>query len=124
MKKQNNLSEIHIKDLVSFPILGITKKERSKPQKVIINIFLKIDISNAIFSDNIKDTLDYKLVHKSISSFVENSKYFLLEKLTSEVVECCLFLKEVVSVTVIIEKPNILENSSGITVKITKEKYE
>jgi len=43
------------------------------------------DIKKAAATDDIEDTLDYKAVSQQVISFVEQSEFFLVEKLAEEI---------------------------------------
>ncbi len=66
-------------------IIGIYDWERETKQTVILDIEMAHDIAKAALSDDINDTLDYKTVSKRIISFVEESEFFLVEKLIEEI---------------------------------------
>ncbi|MGR9045938.1 MAG: dihydroneopterin aldolase [Gammaproteobacteria bacterium] len=85
-------------------IIGIYDWERITKQKVILDIEMAFDIGKAAETDDIAYTLDYKTVSKRIVSFVENSEFYLVEKL-------------------IVEIANIIRNEFGVSwVKITLNK--
>ncbi|MGR9071607.1 MAG: dihydroneopterin aldolase [Gammaproteobacteria bacterium] len=73
-------------------IIGIYDWERETKQTVILDIEVAFDITKAAQSDNIVDTLDYKSLSKRVISFVEQSEFFLVEKLAEEV--CKMILHE------------------------------
>lgn len=66
-------------------IIGIYDWEREKKQTVILDIEMAHDIKKAAETDDIEDTLDYKAVSQAVISFVENSDFFLVEKLAEEI---------------------------------------
>ena len=66
-------------------IIGIYDWERETKQTVVLDIQMAHDIKQASKSDDIVDTLDYKAVSKRIISFVESSKFFLVERLIEEI---------------------------------------
>lgn len=66
-------------------IIGIFDWERETKQMVVLDIEMATDIRTAAQTDNIEDALDYKTVSKRIISFVEESQFFLVEKLIEEI---------------------------------------
>ncbi len=66
-------------------IIGIYDWERKTKQTVILDIEMAHDIKQAAATDDIKDTLDYKAVSQQVISFVEQSDFFLVEKLAEEI---------------------------------------
>lgn len=73
-------------------IIGIYEWERETKQTIILDIEMAYDIRKAAQSDDIEDTLDYKTLSKRILSFVEQSEFFLVEKLAEEI--CQVILKD------------------------------
>jgi len=86
----NEEDKIYIRDLSVNCVIGIYKEEREKKQNVNINVVLYSDLSEAAKSDAITDALDYKTIKKEVMSFTENSSFFLIEKLASEIASLCL----------------------------------
>lgn len=66
-------------------IIGIYDWERIKKQTVVLDIEMAFDIKKAAETDDIAHTLDYKAVSERVVSFVENSEFFLVEKLIEEI---------------------------------------
>ena len=66
-------------------IIGIYDWERETKQTVILDIEMAHDIKKAAATDDIEDTLDYKAVSQHVIRFVEQSEYFLVEKLAEEI---------------------------------------
>ncbi|MGZ8097162.1 MAG: dihydroneopterin aldolase [Methylosarcina sp.] len=68
-------------------IIGIYQWERETRQTVVLDIEMGFDIGKAAETDDIQYALDYKKVSKRIVSFVEESQFLLVEKLTSEIIK-------------------------------------
>ncbi len=64
-----------IKGLTVYCIIGANSWERNIKQKVIIDINLWVDASEAIYSDRLENTLDYKKLKDKVLSFVQSSSY-------------------------------------------------
>jgi dihydroneopterin aldolase/D-erythro-7,8-dihydroneopterin triphosphate epimerase len=108
---------IHIKDLLLRTIIGIDEEERHKKQDVLINITLYTDHAAAA-SDDIADAVNYRTITKQIIELVENSQFFLVEKMAQEIVKLCLVDSRVERAVVTVEKPGALRfvRSVGVTV--------
>ncbi|MFN8459652.1 MAG: dihydroneopterin aldolase [Anaerolineae bacterium] len=109
--------QIHIKDLLLRAIIGINEDERRNKQDVLVNITLYTDHSAAA-ADDIADVVNYRTLTKQIIHLVENSQFFLIEKMALEIVALCLSDAKVVRATVTVEKPGALRfaRSVGVTV--------
>lgn len=66
-------------------IIGIYDWERTTKQTIVLDIEMACDITKAAKTDNIDYALDYKAVTTRIVSFVENSQFFLIEKLIEDI---------------------------------------
>ncbi|MCK5828740.1 MAG: dihydroneopterin aldolase [Methylococcales bacterium] len=76
---------IFLGNLEASAIIGIYDWERETKQTIILDIEMAFDIKKAAETDDIQHTLDYKSVSERIVSFVEQSNYFLVEKLIEEI---------------------------------------
>lgn len=115
--------KIHIKDLLLRGIIGINTDEREKRQDILINFTLYADTRPAGLSDNIEDAVNYKTITKRVIRMVENSQFFLVERLVDEIALLCLSEPEVLAARVTVEKPGALRfsRSVGVEIKRTRE---
>ncbi len=113
---------IRITDLKLKAIIGINAWERTTKQDVLINLTLDFDASRAAKSDNIKDTVDYKALKKSIIALIESSKFFLLEKLVEEVLTLIMQDPKIRKATVRIDKPKALRFAKSVSIESTRSK--
>lgn len=111
--------EIFIKDLLVRAIVGINEEERVNLQDILINIVLYVDTRPAARSDDIEDAVNYRTLTKHIMDMVEASQFFLVEKLTTEIIRLCLADKRVERARVSVEKPTALRfaRSVGVTIE-------
>ena len=68
-------------------IIGIFDWERKAKQTIVLDIEMATDIKKAAETDDIAYALDYKTVSDRIVEFVENSEFFLVEKLIEEIAQ-------------------------------------
>jgi len=109
---------IRITDLTLKTIIGTNDWERKVKQKVVINIDIELDVSKAAKSDKIQDTLDYKALTKKIIKRVEASKYYLLEKLSSEVLKIVMEDRRVKAASVRVDKPLALRFTKSVSIEV------
>jgi dihydroneopterin aldolase len=72
---------IYLKDLRIETIIGVYAWERQVKQTVVLDLEMGTDIRKAGQTDAIEDTLNYKEVAKRVISYVENSRFQLVEAL-------------------------------------------
>lgn len=111
--------EIFIKDLLVRAIVGINEEERVNLQDILINIVLYVNTRPAARSDDIEQAVNYRTLTKHIMDMVEASQFFLVEKLTTEIIRLCLADKRVERARVSVEKPTALRfaRSVGVTIE-------
>ena len=115
--------QIQIKDLRLRTIIGINDEERRNLQEVLINITLYVDTRQAGLSDDIADAVNYRTITKELIAFVEDSSFYLVEKMVAEIAYLCLENKQVERVQVSVEKLGALRfaRSVGITIERGRE---
>ena len=113
--------QIHIKDLLLRTIVGINEEEQSNKQDVLVNIILYTDHSAAGL-DDIDHVVNYRTITKQTIQLVENSQFFLVEKMALEIANLCLSDSRVERAVVTVEKPGALRfaRSVGVTVDRTR----
>lgn len=116
------MATIRITNLKLRTIIGINDWERKRKQTVLINITIHFDSSSSNQSDNIKDTIDYKDLTKRIIREVEQSQFFLLEKLCRFILDIVLQDKRVREVSVRIDKPGALRYCDSVSLELTQQR--
>ena len=81
---------IYINDLRIETIIGIYGWERKTRQTVILDIEMGTDIRKASTTDNVEDTLNYKLVAERLFEFVGGSEFELVETLAERISDILL----------------------------------
>ncbi|UDQ99208.1 dihydroneopterin aldolase [Lentisphaerota bacterium WC36G] len=114
------MDKIFIRDLRLKTIIGTFPHERKAKQEVLINITLECNLQNAMQSDELSDTVNYKQIKLDIKEIVENSQFFLIERLAGAIVDKVLLTKGVLRCTVTVDKPNALRFSRSVAVEITR----
>ncbi|MDX1414296.1 MAG: dihydroneopterin aldolase [Candidatus Promineifilaceae bacterium] len=115
--------QIMIKDLMLRTIIGINDEERRNRQDVLINLTLFADTNAAGASDDIVYAVNYRTITKRIIDMVENSSFFLVEKMAAKISDLCLENPQVEHVRVSVEKPGALRfaRSVGVTIERSRE---
>ncbi|MDD2800060.1 MAG: dihydroneopterin aldolase [Methylobacter sp.] len=101
-------------------IIGIYDWERETKQTIILDIEMAFDIKKAAETDDIQYTLDYKTVSKRIISFVENSQFYLVEKLISEIANIIRNEFDVTWVKITLNKKGAIRGASDVGIMIER----
>lgn len=115
---------ISIKNLRLRTFIGFNPEEREKQQDIIINAQMRYSAQEAINSDNVDQAVNYKDITKAIIAHVENSRFLLLEKLVSDVLNICVEPKAIEYASVTIDKPHALRFADSVSLTINYEKAE
>jgi dihydroneopterin aldolase len=111
---------IFLRGLQIETIIGIYDWERESKQTVVLDIEMAADIRKAAESDSIEDALDYKAVSKRLISFVEESRYFLVEKLSEEIAKILLNEFKVPWLRLSLNKKGAIRGASDVGIIIER----
>jgi dihydroneopterin aldolase len=114
------MDKIFIHALKTEAIIGIFDWERQVKQTVIVDIEIGVDVTKAALSDSIDDTLNYKRVAKRVLTFVEASKFHLVETLAEHVAMLILEDFGIAWVRLSLSKPGAIRSSRDVGVTIER----
>jgi len=112
--------QILIEGLLLRAIIGINDEERRDQQDVLIDITIDTDMRLAGETDDIADAVNYRSITKRIIKLVEDSQFFLVEKLAAEIAAICLEDPGVTRVRVTVRKPGALRFARSVGVSIER----
>lgn len=98
--------------------IGVYAWEQKIKQQLLLDISIPSDFSHGV--DELSHTLDYDALCKTVTAFVENNSFQLIEYVAHKV---ALLIKEkfhVVQLTVAVSKPHAVENAGCIKVSVTR----
>jgi 7,8-dihydroneopterin aldolase/epimerase/oxygenase len=78
-------SFIIISELEVFYRVGVPEVERAKPQRLLLNLEIAYDFSQAAEADDLNATIDYHSVCQRLSSFGEGREWKLIETLADDI---------------------------------------
>ena len=115
-----NMDKIFLQELKIETIIGIWEWERKIRQTVIIDLEMAADIAKAAATDDVADTLNYKLVAKRLQAFVGESSFQLVETLAERIAGIVREEFEVSWVKVTVHKPGAIRGSRDVGVVIER----
>jgi FolB domain-containing protein len=118
------MDQVFITDLVARGIIGINDWEREQPQEILINIVLFTDLHKAGESDDIHDSVDYRLVAKKILAHAETARRLTVEALAADLAQLCLQDPRVEKTRVRVEKPGAVRFCRSVGVEIERAKED
>ncbi|MGH8397622.1 MAG: dihydroneopterin aldolase [Gammaproteobacteria bacterium] len=114
------MDTVFIRDLRVETVVGIYDWERRIKQIVSLDLDMGTDITHAANSDRIEDTLDYKMVAKRVTQFVNEAEFQLVETLAEKVAALILEEFKVGKVKVTLHKPGAVSGSKSVGVIIER----
>jgi FolB domain-containing protein len=115
------MDKIFIEDLMVRGIIGISEKERSQPQDIVVSVILYADITSGSRSDNIDDCVNYRTISKAIIAHIQEVSRYTVEALAGDIAEICLKTPKVEKVKVKVEKPGAVRFSKSVGVEIIRK---
>ena len=101
-------------------VLGDLPEERTREQKIQVDVSLELDLEAASASDSIDDTVDYALLVGNIREALEDAQCRLLERAAGVVADVCLSDPRVERVTVGVRKFGSVSGLGSAEVKVTR----
>ncbi|MBW4620610.1 MAG: dihydroneopterin aldolase [Cyanosarcina radialis HA8281-LM2] len=121
------MDSIELTGIRCYGYTGLLPEEQVLGQWFEVDIRLWLDLAPAGSSDSIADTLDYRGVIATVQQLVKTSKFALVEKLATAIVEAVLQFDRVQQVQIKLSKPAapIPDFGGKITIEMTRTKnYE
>ncbi len=116
------MDKVFINDLMVRGVIGISDRERSQAQDIVVNIVLYTDITKGGETDTIDDCVNYRTIAKAIIAHVEEVSRYTVEALATDIAALCLNTEGVQKVRVKVEKPGAVRFSKSVGVEITRKK--
>ena len=116
--KYTSNAVISIWNLRLRTFIGFNAEEKIKQQDVVINIEIEYTPDKYALRDHVESALDYKVITKNVIKNVENGRFMLLEKLTSDVLDICSAHSDVNSVRVTVDKPHALRFADSVSLTL------
>ena len=114
------MDKIFLSELKIDTIIGIWEWERHIRQTVVIDLEMSADIAKAAATDDVADTLNYKLVAKRIQEFVADSSFQLVETMAERIAAIIRDEFDVAWVKVRVNKPGAIRGSKDVGVLIER----
>jgi len=116
------MGKIYITGLSVETLIGVYDWERERLTELVLDIELEANLTTAMQSDDVADTIDYAKVAECISEVGKNSRFELLEAFGAEVMNAVLARFAISAINVKIIKPNILPNAQIVAVALRQER--
>lgn len=114
------MDRIFINNLSVEAVIGIYDVERVTRQRVILHLELSADIAHAASTEDIESTLNYKTLSDTLTQFLEQSRFQLIETMAERVCEIVRNDFGVRWVKLTLHKPDALSGDTDVGVIIER----
>src|SRR5439155_21724335 len=114
------LRHVFVRDLEIEALLGIYPEEKTKPQRIVVNIDLSVQEGDHPTSDDIKNVVSYEIVVKKVERIIAEGHVNLIETLAELIAIACLKDARVMAARVSIEKPDVIKNAKSVGIEIER----
>lgn len=118
------MDKLFIKGLMLEAIIGILPQERVEKQKVILDLELTVDIRQAAVSDNIEDTVNYAEIAESIKTWIDDTRYELLETLAEQIAQLIFKKFNIKGLKLTLCKPAAIPGAQGAGIIIERNHFK
>lgn len=114
----NKMDILNIKALSIMTKIGVHAWEQRINQQILIDISIHSDFS--ICQDNLANTIDYDVLCRTVTEFVESKSFQLIETVADEVARLIKQEFKVSQLTVAVSKPHAIKNAGSIQVVVSR----
>lgn len=86
---------------------GVLAHERDLGQRFVIDVMLEADLSAAVASDDLADTIDYGRVAADVHEAASAGPFQLIESVAGRVLDACFAHSAVAAAEVVVHKPGV-----------------
>lgn len=124
-KKKDEYSyrrKVIIKDLIFNTFIGLHEFEKNRKQIIKFNI--EIYTNNKLQPDeqDLNSIINYEDVINKIETITNKKHYRLLETLAEDIFSNLFENKNIISIKLKIEKPEIIKNTSSVGIEVVKKR--
>ena len=95
---------LRIKNISFYAFHGDDIKERELGQRYEVDAEMKIDAQRAVAQDDVRYTVDYKSVYKTVEKIITGRRFKLIETLASHMADVCLNTYDIKEIVVRVRK--------------------
>jgi dihydroneopterin aldolase len=111
-----------VSDLVLQARIGVYEHERNGPQRVRINVELKVAESDAPLCDDIANVLSYEDIVNGIRGIIARGHINLVETLAEEIASLCLSDVRVSHARIAVDKLDVMPEAAAVGVEIERSR--
>ena len=98
------MGKIIIEEIAVKTAIGVTDKERSKPQRVLISVELETQLPYNEIQDKLENTVNYSSVIRDVKNLLKTSNFGLIETAAGKIAHLLKDNYKVKRVTICVKK--------------------
>lgn len=114
------MDKIFIHELKIETIIGCLAWERQVKQPVILDLEIDYDLKSAGLSDDLNQTIDYHLLAQTLTGFIQNSQFKLIEALAEQAAKLMLETFSLNRVVLKVTKFSAVPQAKSVSVSIVR----
>lgn len=114
------MDTVFIEQLSVITIIGVYDWEQQIKQTLLLDIEMGHDNQPAAQADDVSLTLDYDQISRTITQYIENGHFLLVERVAEEVAQLIQTQFAVPWVRVKVSKPGAVSNAKNVGVIIER----
>ena len=124
-KKKDEYSyrrKVIIKDLIFNTFIGLHEFEKNRKQIIKFNIEIHTNNKLQPNERDLNSIINYEDVINKIETITNKKHYLLLETLAEDIFSNLFENKNIISIKLKIEKPEIIKNTSSVGIEVVKKR--
>ncbi len=124
MDRNGNEDIIRLNNMIFYAHHGYYQAERDLGQKFEVDVELECDFSQAVETDDLKDTVNYKKIFERVGEIFNSYKFTLLETVAEKIARDVLRNFAVMAIRIRVRKPTVSMNGilDNVEVEIYRKK--
>ena len=118
------MDSIIIRGLAVDTLIGVYAWERERLTTLLLDITIDCDLSAAVASDAVADTIDYAAVAERVRHIGKHASYDLLEALAGALFRDLFLHFPATQIQLEITKPDILPQAKQVAVRLTRSRSQ
>lgn len=103
-------------------IIGVYAEERQREQILFFDAKIKLNLSLKGMKDQVEETVDYVKIADVCTRLAKSNRYFLLEKLASDIIEEFFLIFPAVWASITIKKPAAIPFADYAFIELERKK--
>lgn len=118
------MDKILIRNLKTRGKIGMSEKERSAPQEILLNVEIALDAQKAGETDSLEHSIDYSQLSRDLLAMVAANTRHTVEALAEDLAAHCLTHPLAETVTIRVEKTSAVRFTDAVGIEITRQARE